>query len=413
MTRHNTIAIVGAGLAGATAAQTLREEGYHGRVVLLGAERERPYERVALSKDVLRGERPDASVYVHDARFYDDHAIELRSGAIVESVDVGTAEVVVGDGERVRYDKLLLATGARPRRPSLPGADLDAIHELRTVADCAALRDRLRPGARTAIVGAGWIGAEVAASARASGVDVTVVETTSVPLERALGREVGAIFRDLHAEHGVRMLLGRRLAAFEGDGAVGAVCTADGARIACDFVVLGAGVTPRTEIAWRAGIDVVNGIVVDEYLQTSAPGVFAAGDVATASHPLFERSIRIEHADTARHQGATAARNMLGAQVVYERLPYFRSEQYGVAIELSGHAPSWDEIVIRGDPRARELISFWLRDERVIAAMSMNVWGVTDDVRALIRSCEPVDPRRLADPGVPLSGLLPATARRG
>jgi 3-phenylpropionate/trans-cinnamate dioxygenase ferredoxin reductase subunit len=410
-TAPQTIVIAGAGLAGAKAAQALREEGFDGRVVLIGAEDERPYERPPLSKEVLRGEAPREKAYVHDAAYYDEHEIELRTATSVEAVDTGAAEVVLAGGERLGYDALLLATGARPRRLTLPGADLEGVHELRTLADCDALRERLQDGARLAVIGAGWIGSEVAASARQRGVDVTVVEPLSVPLERVLGVEVGSVYRDLHAERGVRLLLGRGVAGFEGDGRVSAVRTDDGERIDCDLVVVGVGVTPRTELAQRAGIEVGDGIVVDEYLRTSRPAVFAAGDVASAHHPRWQCSIRVEHWANALHQGPAAARNMLGARVAYDRIPYFFSDQYDVGMEYSGYAPRWDEVVLRGDPAAREFIAFWLRDGRVLAGMNVNVWDVTDQIQALVRSSEAVDRGRLADPDTPLTELLPAAAR--
>jgi 3-phenylpropionate/trans-cinnamate dioxygenase ferredoxin reductase subunit len=407
-TRPQTIVIAGAGLAGAKAAQALREEGFDGQVVLLGAEDERPYERPPLSKEVLRGEEPLEKAYVHDESFYAEHDIELRTGTPVETIDTADAEVVLGGGERLRYDALLLATGARPRRLTLPGADLEGIHELRTLADCDALRERLVDGARLTVIGAGWIGSEVAASARQKGVDVTILEPLWVPLERVLGVEVGAIYRDLHAEHGVRLLLGRGIAAFEGDGHVSAVRTDDGKRIDCDLAVVGIGVTPRAELAQRAGIEVDNGIVVDEYLQTSCPGIFAAGDVASAQHPLWGCPIRVEHWANALNQGPAAARNMLGAHVAYDRVPYFFSDQYDVGMEYSGYAPEWDEVVLRGDPAGREFIAFWLCEGRVLAGMNVNVWDVTDDIQALIRSGQTVQRARLADPDTPLADLLPA-----
>lgn len=407
-----TIVIAGAGLAGAKAAQALREEGFDGRVVLLGAEQERPYERPPLSKQVLRGEAGREKVYVHDEAYYDEQQIELRTATAVEAIDTACGEVVLAGGERLRYDALLIATGARPRRLTLPGADLEGVCELRTLADCEALRERLQDGARVAIIGAGWIGAEVAASARQKGLDVTVVEPMSVPLERVLGPEVGAIYRDLHAEHGVRVLLGRGVAAFEGDRRVSAVRTDDGERVNCDFAVVGVGVTPRTELAQRAGIAVADGIVADEYLQTSHPGVFAAGDVARAHHPLLGSSIRVEHWANALNQGPVAARNMLGARVPYDRIPYFFSDQYDIGMEYSGYAPQWDEVILRGDPQAREFIAFWLRDGRVLAGMNVNVWDVTEPIQALIRSGAEIDAPRLADPDTPLTDLLPATARK-
>ena len=295
----------------------------------------------------------------------------------------------------------MLATGARPRRLTLPGAELDGVCELRTLADGDALRERLNGGRRVAIVGAGWIGCEVAASARSMGLEVTLIEPVSLPLQRALGPRLGEFYRDLHAEHGVRMLLGHGVARFEGKrgGAIHAVCLDDGTRVACDFAVVGVGVTPRDELAERSGIETADGILVDEYLETSSANVFAAGDVARAYHPLLQRSVRVEHWANALHQGLAAARNMLGAHEAYERLPYFYSDQYDVAMEYTGHAAEWDDVVIRGDLAAREFIAFWLRDGRVRAAMNVNVWGMTQDIEALIRAGEPVDRRRLADTG--------------
>jgi 3-phenylpropionate/trans-cinnamate dioxygenase ferredoxin reductase subunit len=244
------------------------------------------------------------------------------------------------------------------------------------------------------------------------GLEVTLVEPLELPLQRALGPKLGAFYRDLHAEHGVRMLLGHGVAAFEGDGAVSAVRTENGTRIACDFAVVGVGVLPRDEIADRAGIDTADGILVDEYLQTSAAGVYAAGDVARAHHPLLERSLRVEHWANALNQGPAAARNMLGARVAYERLPYFFSDQYDVGMEYTGYAAEWDDVVIRGDLAAREFVAFWLRDGRVLAGMNVNVWDVTADVQALIRAGVTVDHDRLADPAVALAELLPAATRQ-
>jgi len=413
MSTPQTVVIAGAGLAGAKAAETLREEGYDGRIVLLGAERRRPYERPPLSKEYLRGEVGLEKVYVHDEGFYDDAAIELRLGETVESIDAAGAAVVLAGRERVPYDRLLLATGARPRRLVLPGAELDGVCELRTLAHSDALRERLQAGGRVAIVGGGWIGCEVAASARSMGLEVTIVEPLDLPLQRTLGPQLGAFYRDLHTAHGVRMLLGHGVAAFEGKpgGAMDAVRTDDGTRVECDFAVVGVGVIPRDEIAGRSGIETADGILVDECLETSAHNVFAAGDVARAYHPLLDRSLRVEHWATALHQGAAAARNMLGAEVAYDRLPYFFSDQYDVGMEYTGHATEWDDVVIRGDLGAREFIAFWLRQDRVKAAMNVNVWDMAPDIEALIRAGAPVDRHRLADASVALGDLLPAAAR--
>ena len=312
MTSEQTHVIVGASLTGAKAAETLREEGFDGRIVLVGAEEERPYERPPLSKDYLRGEVGREKVYVHDVGFYAEHDIELRLGRIAVSLDTSSRELALDDGERLRYDRLLLATGAEPRRLSIPGADLDGVLYLRSVQDSDALRERLDRGGAMVVIGAGWIGAEVAASARQRGLDVTVVEPASVPLERVLGAEAGAVYRDIHTDHGVRMLLGTGVEAFEGDGAVERVRTSDGRELDCDLVVVGVGVEPRSGLAERAGIAVDNGILVDEHLQTSVPGIFAAGDVANAHHPFYDEPIRVEHWANALNQGPAAARNMLG-----------------------------------------------------------------------------------------------------
>ena len=338
MTSDRTFVIVGASLAGAKAAETLRAEGFDERVVLVGAEDERPYERPPLSKDYLRGEAERETVYVHPEGFYADHDIELRLGRTAVSVDVAGSELALDDGERLRYDRLLLATGAEPRSLSIPGGDLDGVLYLRSVADCDALRRRLERGGTVVVIGAGWIGAEVAASARQRGLDVTVIDPLTVPLERVLGTEVGAVYRDIHVDHGVHMLLGTGVEAFEGDTAVERVRTSDGRELDCDFVVVGVGVQPRIGLAAQAGLAVDNGILVDEHLHTSAPGVFAAGDVANAHHPFYGERIRVEHWANALHQGPVAARAMLGHADVYDRLPYFFSDQYDVGMEYAGFA---------------------------------------------------------------------------
>ena len=407
MRRDQTFLIVGASLAGAKAAETLRAEGFEGRVVLIGAETDRPYERPPLSKDYLRGEVGRDAVYVHDEGFYADQEIELRLGRTAVSLDTASAELALDDGDRLRYDRLLLTTGAEPRRLQIPGAELPGVLYLRRVEDSDALRDRLDGGGAVVVVGAGWIGAEVAASARQRGLDVTVIEPASVPLERVLGAEVGAVYRDIHADHGVRMLLDTGVEAFAGDAAVERVRTDDGRELACDLVVVGVGVQPRTGLAAEAGLTVENGIVVDERLRTSAPGVFAAGDVANARHPFYGERIRVEHWANALHQGPAAARAMLGQSAAYDRLPYFFSDQYDVGMEYAGHARTWDRVVIRGDPATREFIAFWLTGDRVVAGMNVNVWDVADTIERLIRGRVAVEDRRLADPGLALEELAP------
>ena len=406
-TPRETFAIVGAALAGAKAAETLRSEGFDGRVVLIGAEDELPYERPPLSKEYLRGEAGREKVYVHEEGFYDEHEIELRRGRAATSVNTATSELALDDGERLRYDRLLLTTGAGPRRLSVPGAELDGISYLRSVEDSDALRAQLDGASRLVVVGAGWIGAEVAASARQGGLDVTVLDPLSVPLERVLGAEVGAIYRDIHVDHGVEMLLRTGVEAFEGASSVERVRTSDGRRLDCDLVVVGVGVEPRAQLAAQAGIAVGDGIVVDDRLQTSVPGVFAAGDVAAADHPFYGDRIRVEHWANALHQGPHAARAMLGAAEPYERLPYFFSDQYEVGMEYTGFARSWDRVVFRGDPATREFVAFWIEGDQVVAGMNVNVWDVIEPIRELIRGRVPVDDRRLCDPDVPLTELAP------
>jgi 3-phenylpropionate/trans-cinnamate dioxygenase ferredoxin reductase component len=410
MTIDQTFVIVGASLTGAKAAETLRAEGFDGRVVLIGTEEQRPYERPPLSKDYLRGETDRETVYVHPEGFYAEHNIELRLGRTAVSLNVTGSELALDDGERLRYDRLLLATGAEPRRLPIPGAELDGILYLRSVEDCDALRDRLDRGGAVVVIGAGWIGAEVAASARQRGLEVTVLDPLTVPLERVLGAEVGAIYRDIHRDHGVQMLLGTGVEAFEGTTAVERVRTSDGGELACDFVVVGVGVQPRTALAAQAGLAVDNGILVDERLRTGAPGVFAAGDVANAYHPFYRERIRVEHWANALHQGPVVARTMLGQSAVYDRLPYFFSDQYDVGMEYTGFARSWDRVVFRGDPATREFIAFWVTGDRVAAGMNVNVWDVVDPIQRLIRERVAVDDRRLADPDLPLEDLVPADA---
>jgi 3-phenylpropionate/trans-cinnamate dioxygenase ferredoxin reductase subunit len=401
--------IAGAGLAGAKAAETLREEGYEGKLVIVGAERERPYERPPLSKDYLRGESERESAYVHPEGFYAERDIELRLERSVLALDAAAHEVQLDDGERIPYARLLIATGAEPRRLPVPGADLDGVFYLRTLADSDVLRGRLERGGRVVVVGAGWIGCEVAASARQKGLEVTVLDPLSVPLERVLGTELGAVYRDIHADHGVTMRMGTGVEGFEGSGSVARVRTSDGGALDCDFVVVGIGVTPRTALAERAGLAVDDGVLVDERLCTSAPEVFAAGDVANELHPFYGERIRVEHWGNALEQGPVAARAMLGGEdAVYDRLPYFFSDQYDVGMEYAGYASNWDRVVFRGDVAGREFVAFWLVGDHVVAGMNVNVWDVNDAIQALIRSRAAVDDARLADPDVPLEELAGA-----
>jgi 3-phenylpropionate/trans-cinnamate dioxygenase ferredoxin reductase component len=401
-----TFVIVGASLAGAKAAGELRERGFDGRVVLLGAESERPYERPPLTKDYLQGKSERQKTYVHEQDFYGKQEIELRLGEAVESIDTQASTVTLAGGEQLAYDSLLLTTGAEPRTISVPGADLDGVHYLRTLADCDALRERLAAGSgRVAVVGAGWIGSEFAASARQAGLDVTVIDPLALPNERIFGAEIGAFYRDVHVGHGVDMVLEDGVEALEGDGAVTAVRTASGRRVECDFAVIGVGVVPRVTLAEAAGLTVENGIQVDAACKTSVPNVFAAGDVANAWHPFYDRHIRVEHWANALNQGPAAARSMLGDAVSYDRIPYFFSDQYDVGMEYSGYATDWDEVVFRGDREGGEFVAFWLADGRVVGGMNVNVWDVNEHVQALIRSRQQVDAGALRDTDTPLESL--------
>jgi 3-phenylpropionate/trans-cinnamate dioxygenase ferredoxin reductase subunit len=403
---EQTFIIVGASLAGAKAAEELRSAGFDGRVLLIGADTERPYERPPLTKDYLRDESPREKTYVHEPGFYEQHQIELETDTTVTELDSAQSRIKLADGRWLDYHRLLLATGAEPRRIAIAGAELDGVHYLRTLADCDALRDRLQAGGRVVVVGGGWIGSEFAASARQRGLEVTVIDPSPLPLERIFGAEIGAFYRDVHSAHGVQLLLGEGVEAFEGEHAVTRVRTTTGRAIECDFVLVGIGVTPRVELASGAGLEIDNGILVDEKLQTSAPGVFAAGDVAHAFHPFYGERLRVEHWSNALNQGPAAAHAMLGEPVSYDRIPYFFSDQYDVAMEYSGHAPQWDEVIFRGDPANGEFIAFWIREERVVAGMNVNVWDVNEHVQALIRSRQPIDAGALSDRDTPLDSLI-------
>ena len=406
-----TFVIVGAGMAGAKAAEALRQEGYDGRLILIGAETELPYERPPLSKGYLRGESEREKTHVLPEDFYADNDVELRLGTSVSELHREPGEVVLEDGEKVGFDRALLATGARPRRMQLDGAELPGVHYLRDLDDSDAIAARLEEGRRAVVIGAGWIGAEVAASARQKGVEVTLVEHAQVPLERVLGREVGQIYADIHRQHGVELVTGQGVDGFEGATQLEAVRLADGRRIECDLAVVGIGVTPRIELAASAGLETDNGVLVDERLETSAPGIFAAGDIANAWHPHYLRRLRVEHWANALNQPHTAALGMLGKHTSYDRLPYFFSDQYEVGMEYTGYATDWDDVVLRGDVDAREFIAFWLKGGRVLAGMNVGVWDVTDPIKALIRSRDVVDRHALADRDVPLEQLTSGEPR--
>ncbi|MFF6912709.1 FAD-dependent oxidoreductase [Streptomyces sp. NPDC012466] len=413
-----TFVIVGGGLAGAKAAETLRAEGFTGRVILICDERDHPYERPPLSKGYLLGKEERDSVFVHEPAWYAAHDIELHLGQTVDAIDRTAKTVRFGeDGTVVRYDKLLLATGAEPRRLDVPGTDLAGVHHLRRLAHAERLKQVLtnlgRDNGHLVIAGAGWIGLEVAAAAREYGAEVTVVEHGPTPLHGVLGPELGQLFAELHREHGVRFHFGRRLTEIVGqDGMVLAARTDDGEEHPAHDVLAAIGAAPRVALAEAAGLEIADrarggGVVVDERLRTSDPDIYAAGDVASFHHALFGTGLRVEHWANALNGGPAAARAMLDRDVTYDRVPYFFSDQYDLGMEYSGWAPagSYDQVVIRGDAGKREFIAFWVKDGRVLAGMNVNVWDVTDKIQRLIRSKARVDTEALADPHVPLDGL--------
>jgi 3-phenylpropionate/trans-cinnamate dioxygenase ferredoxin reductase subunit len=403
------IVIIGASLTGATAAAALRSQGYDGELVLVGEEDRRPYERPPLTKDLLRGESEPEAAAVHEPAFYAENDIELRLGRRATELRTGDREVVLDDGERLRYDRALIATGARPRTLDVPGADLDGVVTLRTVDDALALRERISSGGRLAVIGGGWIGMEAAASARQSGAEVSIVESLDIPLGRVLGPEMGELFTWVHRSQGVDVLTGARLLGFEGDGRVTGVRLETGPVLECDTVLVGVGVAPNAELAEAAGLKVSNGIETDALLRTSDEHVFAAGDVAFAEHPRYGR-VRVEHWENARRQGEAVAASMLGRGRPFDAIPYFFSDQYDVGMEYSGLSDPADELLVRGDKDARELIAFWLREGAVVAGMNVNIWDVQDDIRALIEGGLPIDRERLADPDTPIADAVAATA---
>jgi NADPH-dependent 2,4-dienoyl-CoA reductase/sulfur reductase-like enzyme len=399
--------VVGAGLAGAKAAETLREEGFDGPVVLVGAEPERPYERPPLSKQYLLGRADRDSVFVHDAGWYAEHDVDLRTGVRAARLDPAAHRLTLDTGEELGYARLLLATGASPRRLPVPGADLDGVRYLRTLADADRLgTDLAAGGRRVVVVGAGWIGLEVAAAARSHGNDVTVVEPQPTPLHAVLGAQMGRVFARLHRDHGVELLTDTVVREIRGSGGRVTTVVTDGhAGLPADLVVVGIGAIPNAALAASAGLEVDNGVVTDHALRASAVDVYAAGDVAASFHPLHGRHVRVEHWANALHQGPAAARSMLGQDIVFDRVPYFFTDQYELGMEYSGLAGPSDTVVCRGDPDDGAFIAFWTADGRVTAAMNVNVWDVTAPIQQLIRSRRQVQSARLADPDTPLELL--------
>ena len=399
----STYVVVGGGLAGAKAVETLRADGSDGAIVLVAAEAELPYDRPPLSKGLLQGTAERASVFVHEAGWYAEHDVDLRLATRAESLDPAEHRLLLADGSELHYDKLLLATGSAPRRLDLPGADGEHVHYLRDLAQSEQLRGALAAGGPMVIIGAGWIGLEVAAAARAAGVDVTVVEAAPTALGRVLGEEVADVFAELHREHGVDLRLATGVSEIRPD----AVVTSTGDVLPAAAVLVGVGAGPVTGLAESGGLTVDGGVVVDAALRSSAADVFAAGDVAAAFHPRYGRHLRTEHWANALNGGPAAARSMLGQDVTYDRLPYFYTDQYDLGMEYVGWAdPAVAQVVLRGDVPGRAFQAFWLLDGVVEAAMHVNLWDEgADPLKAVVALNRPVDVGRLADPTVPFTDL--------
>ena len=407
------IVIVGAALAGATAAAALREAGFDGSVQLIGEESQLPYHRPPLSKGYLRGQERFEDQLVNPTGYYAEQRIDLKLGVRATAIDPGQKVVELAGGGRVAYDRLLVATGGRNRPLSAPGAGLDGIFQLRTVEDCDRIRAAARPGRRAVVVGLGFIGSEVAASLRQLEVEVVAVEGHRVPLARVLGEEVGRVLADIHREKGVELALEDSVAAFEGSGRIERVLTTKGRLLACDLVVAGIGILPNSELLAAAGAAVDNGVLVDERCRTSLPDVWAAGDVANHLHPLFGR-LRVEHWNNGYQQGRAAARSLLGGEQPYDHLHSFWSDQYEHVIEYVGFAAGWDRLVFRGRPESRKFLGFYLKDGIVRAAVGLDRGGDPEDPKAdgelkvvanLIRHRVPVDPAQLANDDVDLRRL--------
>lgn len=409
MATPSSVVIIGGGLAGAKSAEALRDKGFTGPVTLIGNEADLPYERPPLSKGYLMGESPFEDAVVLSAGWYADNKVGLRTSTAAISFDPASHTVALNDGTSLEYGALLLATGSVPRRLSVPGADADGVLSLRSHADSDAIREQFGSGKRLVIIGAGWIGLEVAAAARAAETEVTIVEMAELPLLGVLGSQLAQVFADLHTAHGVDLRLGTTLSEITVDaGRASGVRLGDGTTIPADAVVAGVGVAPEVSLAEAAGLAVENGVLVDASLRTSDPDVYAVGDIANHDHPVLGSRVRVEHWATAFNQPAAAVAAMLGEDVGYTELPYFFSDQYDLGMEYIGHAPkgSYEQVVVRGDLPGREFVAFWLDGEhRIKAAMNVNVWDVVDEVKPLITNATVVDPDKLADPDVPYSDV--------
>lgn len=409
MANSEGFVVVGAGLAGASAVRGLREGGFLGRIRLIGAEAHRPYIRPPLSKDYLSGSADRESVFVDSEAWYVENNIELSQSTTVTAIHPAEHRLDLDNSIPIGYDKLLLATGSAPRRLTIPNTDLDGVHYLRTLDDSETLHLLLAEGGRRLVlIGSGWIGMEVAATARTLGNEVTILERSPIPLADALGDELGTMFADLHTENGVDLRPSVVVESIAGkDGRATGVALAGGEVVSADLVLVGVGAIPNIGLAEAAGLAIDNGVLVDASLQTSEPDIYAAGDIANAYHPVAGMRLRSEHWANALNGGKAAARSMLGEKVSYDNIPYFYTDQFDLGMEYSGFDPLTHgaEVVYRGDRAGREFIAFWLAGSRVVAGMNVNVWDVNDGVQGIIRRANIVDPARLVDENVPLESL--------
>jgi 3-phenylpropionate/trans-cinnamate dioxygenase ferredoxin reductase subunit len=409
MSVEQNFVIVGGGLAGASAAEELRKQGFDGSIRLIAGEEHEPYIRPPLSKGYLSGSDGLDAVYVHPKQWYADNRIEVVTGTRVTAIDRAAHAVTLSTGDTLGYDKLLLATGSAPRVLSIDGSDLGGVHYLRTIDDSEALQTELRAGDKhLVLIGSGWIGMEVAATARTFGNEVTILERDAIPLANALGDELGTMFAELHKEKGVVLRASVAVAKIVGsDGRVTGVELDGGEVVPADVVLIGIGAVPNVSLAQEAGLEVDGGVLTDASLATSDPDIFAAGDIASAMHPVLKQRLRSEHWANALNEGAAAARSMLGQDVSFDDIPYFYTDQFDLGMEYSGYGPltRGATVVYRGNRAGREFIAFWLADGKVVAGMNVNVWDVNEQVQRIIRSGAQIDPARLADESVPLEEL--------
>jgi 3-phenylpropionate/trans-cinnamate dioxygenase ferredoxin reductase subunit len=405
-----TFVLVGAGLAGGTAAITLREQGFDGRVILIGAEDHPPYERPPLSKQYLRGEMPAEKMLLRPTEFYAANNIELKLGTAARSVEPEAHIVELVNGERIAYDKLLIATGGRNKRPPIPGIDLEGVYDLRTISDADRIRAAAQPGKNVVVVGMGFIGSELAASLRAMGLNVTVIEGKSSPLGGLLGPEISGLLEAVHRENGVQMHFDEEVSAFVGVARVQRVTTRSGLAVECDFAVIGVGIQPQSELVAGTDIKAEKGIMVDEYCRTSVADVFAAGDIANHLHPAIGQHIRVEHWQNAIRQGASAAKSMMGLGEPYREVHWFWSDQYDINIQYAGFHVEPDQVVTRGKLEDRRFVAFHLKDGALVAAVAINRARDLNRSIPLIAAGQQIDVSALADEAVDLRTLVSSPA---